>query len=92
MSHFALDPVGSRQLRGQGQAAQVKATPASDGIVRVPVVIGIEKFLEPLNELKVILEAAFNQAVDRNNLKQTRVAFLCERLPKINVKVRPDCD
>jgi len=69
--HFALDPIGGG-FGGQGKAAEVKASSAIDGIVGVSVVICIEKFLEPLNELKIILEAAFNQAVDRHNLKQTR--------------------
>jgi len=84
LCHFALDPVRSGQLRGQGQAAKVKATPASDGIVGIPVVIGIEKFLEPLNELKVILEAAFDQAIDRHNLKQTRWPFVLLLLMRKN--------
>ena len=45
------------------------AGPCRWGIVRGSVVIGVEKLLEPLDELKVVLETTLDQLVNRNNLE-----------------------
>lgn len=39
-------------------------------VILFPVVVGIEKLLEPLHKLKVVLELALYQLVNRDDLRQ----------------------
>jgi hypothetical protein len=60
------DPVGTHlesTSRGTASSAQAhRQTLASGGsIVVATIVVGVEELLEPLQELKVVLEAALNQ-------------------------------
>lgn len=41
-------------------------------VILLPVIVGIEKLLEPLDELKVILEFPLHQFVNRDNLVRAR--------------------
>ena len=50
-------------------AAQVHAAPRHVRVVVLAAVVGVEELLEPLDELKVVLEAALHQLVDRHDLK-----------------------
>ena len=43
-------------------------SPCRDSVVVLSLVIGIEETLEPLQKLKVVLEASFHQFVHQNNL------------------------
>lgn len=39
-------------------------------VIFFTIIIGIEEFLKPLNEIKIVLKSAFNQFLHRNNLKR----------------------
>lgn len=39
-------------------------------VILFTIIIGIEEFLKPLNEIKIVLKSAFNQFLHRNNLKK----------------------
>lgn len=39
-------------------------------VILFTIIIGIEEFLKPLNEIKIVLKSAFNQFLHRNNLKR----------------------
>ncbi len=56
-------------------------TPGRDGIVGVSIVVSVEEFLEPLDELKVVLESTLHQTIDRNDLVNVH---LLERSLKSN--------
>ena len=48
-------------------------SPSFDGIiVPVPAVVGVKELLEPLEELKVVLELRLHQLVNLNALKEIR--------------------
>ena len=49
------------------------AGPCRYSIVRGSVVVGVEEFLEPLDELEVILETTLDQLVNWNNLEEKMV-------------------
>ena len=40
-------------------------------VVTVPAVVGVKELLEPLQELKVVLELGLHQLVNLNTLKKT---------------------
>ena len=46
----------------------VQSTSRRDGVIRLSAVVGVEELLEPLNELKVVLEPALHQPIDGNDL------------------------
>ena len=58
----ACDPGG---LAG----ADLGASTRHDGIVLCAVPVGVEELLEPLDELKVVLEAALDESVNGHDLK-----------------------
>ena len=65
-------------------AAHVHATPRRIRVVVLAAVVGVEELLEPLDELKVVLEAALHQLVDRHDLKarargQRKVILILKR-------------
>ncbi len=60
--------------------SQVDAPPGSVGVVRAAVVVGVEELLEPLDELEVVLEAALDQPVHRDDLqKKNNKAIINDR-------------
>ena len=44
-------------------------------VIVLPLIIGVEKPFEPLEEFKVILETSFHQFVDWNNLKTRSMIY-----------------
>ena len=49
------------------------SSPSFDGVVvPVPAVVGVKELLEPLEELKVVLELRLHQLVNLNALKEIR--------------------
>ena len=46
------------------------AVPDLQGVVRRAVIVGVKELLEPLQELKVVLEATLDQLIHRNDLYQ----------------------
>jgi len=67
LCHFAVDPIWGN-LWGRGPA-EVKPSAVSHWVIGWSVIVSIEKFLEPLNELKIILESALDKSVHWHNLK-----------------------
>lgn len=65
-------PAGGTQvgLRSAGAGAEAEhfAAPGLHRVVRRSVVVRIEKLLEPLQKLKVVLESALDQLVDGYDL------------------------
>ena len=45
------------------------ALPCQHGVVFFSVIVGIEKLLKPLEKLKVVLELALHQLLDRDDLR-----------------------
>lgn len=54
---------------GVGCGHGVLSLPRLHGVVVLSVVVGIEEFLKPLDELKVVLELALHQFVYWNDLR-----------------------
>ena len=65
--HFATSGVG--RGRARQPLAQLYAAPDAQGVVLATVVVGVEKLLEPLEVLKVVLEPAQDQPVHRDDLQ-----------------------
>lgn len=51
------------------RGGHVLALPRQQWIVLLPVVVGVEEFLKPLNELKVVLELPLHQLLYWDNLQ-----------------------
>ena len=63
-SSYALGPPLSKSL----------PSPSFHGVVvAVPAVVGVKELLEPLQELKVVLELGLHQLVNLNTLKDARI-------------------
>lgn len=56
-------------LAGVGRGDGVLALPGCHRVVLFTVVVGVIELLEPLDEVQVVLESAFDQFLDRNDLK-----------------------
>ncbi len=67
LCHFAVDPIWSN-FWGRG-SAEVKSSAVTHGVIGWSVIVSIEKFLEPLNELKIILESALDKSIHGHDLK-----------------------
>ena len=59
---------GWRAGPGAGAGLQHHPAPLRQAVQRPPTVVGIEEFLEPLQELEIVLKAAFDEAVNRHHL------------------------
>lgn len=56
-------------LAGIGRRDGVLALPGRHWVVLFTIVVGVEELLEPLDEIQVVLESAFDQFLYRNDLK-----------------------
>lgn len=56
-------------LTGIRRRDSVLALPGRHGVVLFPVVVCVKELLEPLDEIEVVLESAFDQFLHRNDLK-----------------------
>lgn len=56
-------------LAGIGRGDGVLALPGCHRVVLFTVVVCVKELLEPLDEVEVVLESAFDQFLDRNDLK-----------------------
>lgn len=56
-------------LAGIGRGDSVLALSGCHGVVLFTVIVGVKELLEPLDEVEVVLESAFDQFLDRNDLK-----------------------
>lgn len=52
-----------------GSGAQRETSPRLQRVVLSAVVVRVEKLLEPLQKLKIVLEPALDQFIYRNNLQ-----------------------
>lgn len=73
--------------RAPEHEAQVRRSPAQwlppsrlVPLVISPVVVGVEELFEPLQELKVVLEATLHQLVHGNHLGKSRASILVSSL------------
>lgn len=55
-----------RIWRGNG----ILALSGLDWVVFLPVVVGVEELLEPLNEVQVVLKSSLDELLNRDNLKR----------------------
>ena len=86
-----IDPIeegwqGGEGGRAVGHLISFDAQPKEGAVsvVALPLVVGVKKLFEPLDELKVVLEAALHQLVDRHDLKarargQKKVILILKR-------------
>lgn len=56
-------------LAGIGRRDGILALPGCHGVVLFTVVVRVKELLEPLDEIEVVLESAFDQFLYRNDLK-----------------------
>lgn len=56
-------------LAGIGRRDGILALPGRHWVVLFTVVVGVEELLEPLDEIQVVLEPAFDQFLYRNDLE-----------------------
>lgn len=53
-----------------GRGDSVLALSGCHGVVLLTVVVRVKELLEPLDEIEVVLESAFDQFLHRNDLKR----------------------
>lgn len=59
-------------LAGIGRGDGVLALSGCHRVVLFTVVVCVKELLEPLDEVEVVLESAFDQLLDRNDLKSQK--------------------
>lgn len=61
-----------------GGRGHVLPLPGQHGVVLLPVIVGVEELLEPLDEFKVVLEFSFDELFYWNYLERGKQNDLCE--------------
>lgn len=71
------------------RGGHVLALPRQQWIVLLPVIVGVEEFLKPLNELKVVLELPLHQLLYWNNLQPCKSITGKERISLLGFCEQP---